>query len=192
MIVTVRNIDPCYFLRVYADLTGSKDGQQSVGGLHSNWPEKGEALRNRGLLFPVFLCLWFWASSAFPPSCLPSSTRSSCERHNTTAHPGPTPWPPSSSTHRQLAIHPEILSGMRELAWVTGVISEQVIGSSQVRCVPIPGPISCGLPHLHHHHHPSLEVTLSHITLYSFQRAVGGKGAKLPGWILSHRERNYL
>ena len=83
-------------------------------------------------------------------------------------------------------------SGMRELAWGTGVISERVIGSSWVRCVLTPGPISCGLRHPHHHHHPALEVTLSHIILCSFQRAVGGKGAKLPGWMLSHKERNYL
>lgn len=49
---------------------------------------------------------------------------------------------------------------------------------------------SDGLPH----HHLSLEVTLPHVILYSctFQRAVGGKGAILPGWVLSHKERNYV
>lgn len=40
-----------YFLRVYADLTGFKDGQQSVG-LHSDWPEKGKP-SGTGWLFPV-------------------------------------------------------------------------------------------------------------------------------------------
>lgn len=59
------------------------------------------------------LCLWFWASSAFLPLCLPSSICSSCERHNRTAHPGPIPWPLSSSTHPLLAIRVEIFQGWR-------------------------------------------------------------------------------
>lgn len=103
----IRRVTSCKYMQILQD--PRMDNKVLVGFIQTG--QRTGKPSGTGSLFPVSLSLWFWASSAFPPSCLPSSTLPSCERHNTTAHPRPTPWPLSSSTLPQLAIHTEILQG---------------------------------------------------------------------------------
>ena len=107
-------------------------------------------------------------------------------------HPRLPPWPLSSRTQTQLKTRWSSL-GRKGLAWLfwertraTQVISEQMSG---FRCVP-----SRVQSAMHFPTSTSLEVTLPCVIPCSsiIQRAVGGNGAKLPGWMLPHKERNYL